>query len=96
MVDSWMVEMCSMLISLQVNGLGELCALQSYLSASTLGNPIVERAVTSHLQTSGCTIVMGNNTSEINSVSAFIYLSKWVFTYMYTKLSINKKLLYIV
>ncbi|XP_034251992.1 guanine nucleotide exchange C9orf72-like [Thrips palmi] len=74
MVDSWMVEMCNMLISLQVNGLGELCALQSYLSASTLGNPIVERAVTSHLQTSGCTIVMGNNTTDINSMISFLAL----------------------
>lgn len=74
MVDSWMLEMCNMLISLQVNGLGELCALQSYLSASTLGNPIVERAVTSHLQTSGCTIVMGNNSHDINSMISFLAL----------------------
>lgn len=69
MVDMWMVELSNLLISLQVNGLGELNCLQSYLSAPNLGNPILERAVTSHLQTSGCTIVMGNNSSDINSVS---------------------------
>ena len=74
MVDSWMLEMCNVLISLQVNGLGELGALQSYLLATTLGNPIVERAVTSHLQTGGCTIVMGNNTSEINAMISFLAL----------------------
>lgn len=74
MVDSWMVELCSMLTSLQVNGLGELNALQSYLSPTTLGNPVLERAVTSHLQTLGCTIVMGNISSEINFMIAFLAL----------------------
>ncbi|KAK3924322.1 Guanine nucleotide exchange C9orf72-like protein [Frankliniella fusca] len=74
MVDTWMVEMSHMLMSLEVNGLGDHCALQSYLSPTTLGNPLIERAVTSHLQTSGCTIVMGNNSSEINSMISFLAL----------------------
>ncbi|KAJ1530636.1 hypothetical protein ONE63_005510 [Megalurothrips usitatus] len=74
MVDTWMVEMSNMLTSLEVNGLRDLTALQSYLSVTTLGNPIIERAVTSHLQTAGCTIVMGNNTTEVNSVIAFLAL----------------------
>ncbi|XP_026276233.1 guanine nucleotide exchange factor C9orf72 isoform X1 [Frankliniella occidentalis] len=74
MVDTWMIEMSHMLMSLEVNGLGDHRALQSYLSPTTLGNPLIERAVTSHLQTSGCTIVMGNISSEINSMISFLAL----------------------
>jgi hypothetical protein len=58
--------MCCMMLSLKSYGLTPAADVQAYL---VLNNPLVERVLTSHLQTFGCTVVMGSSSEDINSVS---------------------------
>jgi hypothetical protein len=65
-VNGWMTDVCSMMLSLKSHGLATATHVQSYY---VLNNPVLERVVTSHLQTFGCTVVMGTSSEDINSVS---------------------------
>jgi hypothetical protein len=61
-----MVDVCCMMLSLKSHGLATATHIQSY---HVLNNPVLERVITSHLQTFGCTVVMGTSSEDINSVS---------------------------
>jgi hypothetical protein len=58
--------MCCMMISLKSYGLAPATHVKPY---HVLDNPLLERVLTSHLQTFGCTVVMGTCSEDINSVS---------------------------
>jgi hypothetical protein len=60
------MDACCMMISLKSHGLAAATRFQSY---HVLNNPVLERVITSHLQTFGCTVVMGTSSEDINSVS---------------------------
>jgi hypothetical protein len=65
-VNGWMLDMCCMMLSLKSYGLSLATHVQSY---DVLNNPLLERVLTSHLQTFGCTVVMGTSSEDVNSVS---------------------------
>lgn len=65
-VNGWMIDVCCMMLSLKSYGLNLATHGQSY---HVLNNPLLERVLTSHLQTFGCTVVMGTSSEDINSVS---------------------------
>jgi hypothetical protein len=68
-----MMDVCCMMLSLKSHGLATATHIHSY---HVLNNPILERVVTSHLQTFGCTVVMGTSSEDINSVS-YTQVHKW-------------------
>lgn len=70
-VNGWMMDVCCMMLSLKSNGLATATHIQSY---HVLNNPVLERVVTSHLQTFGCTVVMGTSSEDINSLILFLAL----------------------
>jgi hypothetical protein len=61
-----MVDMCGMMLSLKSYGVAPAIRGQPH---DVLDNPLLERVLTSHLQTFGCTVVMGTSSEHINSVS---------------------------
>ncbi|XP_033609578.1 guanine nucleotide exchange C9orf72 homolog isoform X2 [Cryptotermes secundus] len=63
-INGWMMDVCSMMQSLKSHGLATATHIQSY---HVLSNPVLERVITSHLQTFGCTVVMGTSSEDINS-----------------------------
>jgi hypothetical protein len=65
-VNGWMMDVCRMMLSLKSHGLATATHVQSY---HVLNSPVLERVITSHLQTFGCTVVMGTSSEDINSVS---------------------------
>lgn len=65
-VNGWMMDFSCMMLSLKSHGLATTTLAQPY---HVLNNPVLERVVTSHLQTFGCTVVMGTSPEDINSVS---------------------------
>ncbi|XP_047102038.1 guanine nucleotide exchange factor C9orf72-like isoform X1 [Schistocerca piceifrons] len=66
-LDGWMMELCYMLVSVKSCGFG---TVPDRYSSEILDHPLIERALTSHLQTFGCTVVMGTSATDINQ---FIY-----------------------
>ena len=66
-VNGWILELCNMMGSLKAYGLAT--AHQLY-HRQVLHHPLLERILTSHLQTFGCTVLMGTSLEEINSVSS--------------------------
>jgi len=69
-----MLDMCSMMLSLKSYGIAPAIHSQPY---HVLDNPLLERVLTSHLQTFGCTVVMGTSSEDINSVS-FIWHTSYI------------------
>jgi hypothetical protein len=70
-VNGWMLDMCSMMLSLKSYGIAPAIRGQPY---HVLDNPLLERVLTSHLQTFGCTVVMGTSSEDINSLIMFLAL----------------------
>ncbi|XP_049845723.1 guanine nucleotide exchange factor C9orf72-like isoform X2 [Schistocerca gregaria] len=62
-LDGWMMELCYMLVSVKSCGFG---TVPDRYSSEILDHPLIERALTSHLQTFGCTVVMGTSATDIN------------------------------
>ncbi|XP_021922721.1 guanine nucleotide exchange C9orf72 homolog [Zootermopsis nevadensis] len=70
-VNDWMIDMCYMMLSLKSYGLTPATHVESY---HVLNNLLLERVLTSHLQTFGCTVVMGTSSEDINSLISFLAL----------------------
>lgn len=68
-LNGCMMELCHMLVSVKSCGFGRV-PLQ--LSLEILDHPLIERALTSHLQTFGCTVVMGTSANDINQFIIFL------------------------
>lgn len=62
-LNDWMLELCYMLVSLNVCGVS---VLPSELKSDILFSPLLERGLTSHLQTFGCSVIMSTSVQEIN------------------------------
>lgn len=60
-----------MMLSLKSYGVAPAIHGQPY---HVLDNPLLERVLTSHLQTFGCTVVMGTSSEDINSLILFLAL----------------------
>ncbi|KAJ9579434.1 hypothetical protein L9F63_024458 [Diploptera punctata] len=68
-VNGWMLDMCNMMASLKTYG---LATVRQMYNRHVLNHPLLERIVTSHLQTFGCTVVVGASSEDINSLILFL------------------------
>ncbi|GLH11653.1 Uncharacterized protein GBIM_16399 [Gryllus bimaculatus] len=70
-LNNWVLEFWHTIFSLGKCGLGNSLLA---CGADMLNHPLLERALTSHLQTFGCTVIMGTSSSDINALISFLAL----------------------
>ncbi|KAG8233949.1 hypothetical protein J437_LFUL015651 [Ladona fulva] len=68
-LDDWILQFCSLLVQLKQCGLQ---AAPYQVPFDVIETKILRRALTSHLQTFGSSVVIGKNSSEVNTVIAFL------------------------
>ncbi|XP_069694227.1 guanine nucleotide exchange factor C9orf72 homolog isoform X2 [Periplaneta americana] len=69
-VNGWMLNVCYMMLSLKSCGLVPTPRVHHHV----LNHPLLERILTSHLQTFGCTVIMGTSSEDIDSLILFLAL----------------------
>ncbi|XP_046405999.1 guanine nucleotide exchange C9orf72-like [Ischnura elegans] len=69
-VNEWILDFCNMLIEVNRTGLGT----QTLTSGRAVDLKIMKRALTSHLQTFGSSVVIGKTAEDINDVLCFLGL----------------------
>lgn len=68
-LNNWVLEFWHTIQSLGKCGLG-ICPVA--YRAEVLNHHLLERALTSHLQTFGCTVIMGTSSADINALISFL------------------------